>query len=261
MEIEKGLQYSEITFVNMKEQDFINMKSIRKYMGLENALSCIRNNYLWFANPLIWKDPFESWFINNKYNINGKNEEYPLKNKIYITCFTKLATCEAHWKTYSHNDIGISLEIDTEKLLKYLSSIKKYQFYIGKVMYKCTKDIQQKYMSKIPINGGLTQTNFNNTDLCVELLLLKRIAFSFEEEIRIFAIDKKKIDLNGINVKSRNYSIKNIIKTITMDPNMGKETRKILGNAFENEFPKNNFPKIKISKSALYRAPKNITVQ
>ena len=60
-----------VKFFNMTRADFLSKKLLYKYMPLERVLEMLTNQTLWFANPTIWKDPFEKRFIENKYEIDG----------------------------------------------------------------------------------------------------------------------------------------------------------------------------------------------
>lgn len=86
-------------------------------------------------------------------------------------------------------------------------------------------------------------------------MLLKRIAFKYEDEIRILAVKKYKTKENGIKLS---YSIEpnKLIDTITIDPNVGLNTEHTLKKLFTHEY---NFEKV--YKSQLYSMPNDIKIK
>lgn len=55
-----------VKFINITREEFLENKLIFKYMPLEHALSTLNHQYLWFANPTTWIDPFEKKIYYNK---------------------------------------------------------------------------------------------------------------------------------------------------------------------------------------------------
>ena len=143
-----------VKFFNMTRADFLSKKLLYKYMPLERALDLLKNQRLWFANPTIWKDPFEKRFIENKYVIGGVQKDFPWKDRVYAMCMTQTATSEAYWNAYVNNDIGISFKFNRLALLTELERISNtngVRIYVGKVEYQKTSDIKRD-LAKNPVN-------------------------------------------------------------------------------------------------------------
>jgi hypothetical protein len=244
-----------VKFVNMTEDEFLSKKILYKYMPLEFALGMIKDKYLWLCNPTIWKDPFEKRFIDAKYLKGSSEKTYPIKGQLFCMCMTQTTTSEAHWNIYSNGQIGISFKIRRKQLLNVLSNhIDDYDIYIGKVNYLRSQDIK-KSLSEIETIKDIKPFNINNRKLQIQLLLLKRIAFKYEDEIRILAVKKYKTKENGIKLS---YSIEpnKLIDTITIDPNVGLNTEHTLKKLFTHEY---NFEKV--YKSQLYSMPNDIKIK
>ena len=142
-----------------------------------------------------------------------------------------------------------------KQLLNVLSNhIDDYDIYIGKVNYLRSQDIK-KSLSEIETIKDIKPFNINNRKLQIQLLLLKRIAFKYEDEIRILAVKKYKTKENGIKLS---YSIEpnKLIDTITIDPNVGLNTEHTLKKLFTHEY---NFEKV--YKSQLYSMPNDIKIK
>jgi hypothetical protein len=115
--------------------------------------------------------------------------DLPIKDKIFACCFS--SECyEASWKIYTPNNDGVRITFDTEKLLNQLKlQNKDVKFFIGKVNYQNTND----YYSMKNDASGLEKEIMNKKigKHQISLLLKKRIAFEYENEIRIIIISKK----------------------------------------------------------------------
>lgn len=223
-------------FVNITEEEFLKHKLLYKHMPLENALRSLNEKYLWFANPSSWKDPFEKRFLEAKYIMNGKEINFNWRGKVFCICLTQTQTSEAYWNIYQQDSIGIEFRIYRKKLLE---ELKKYdethKIFIGRAEYLKTSEIK-KDLREIPFNPPVpTHTKINTDTFASRLFLLKRIAFKYEDEIRIIIVKKNPTKEKGIKV---NYECENtdIIHKIVLDPNLGENTSIMLKNVFANEY-------------------------
>lgn len=227
-----------VEFFNMTRADFLSKKLLHKYLTLEHALEMLSNKSIWFANPIIWKDPFEKRFIENKYIIGSIEEQFPWRNKVYCMCSTQTATSEAYWNTYSLGEIGLSIKFNRQNLLNELDRLSTAgnRIYIGKVEYQQTKEIKSPLSTNSFINPtGTPITSLRSTELKIRLLLLKRLAYEYENEVRIFIVRDKAAKQNGTFLK---YNISNtdLIDAITLDPRIGPLTVDLLRKEFEGHY-------------------------
>ena len=200
-----------VHFVNITQQEFLNEKvPLFKIVPVNRLVSTLGpKHYLWFANPKIWDDPFEKRFIVTPFKTASGNVDYPLKDQIYCCCFSEIRVCEAQWKIYSSkcnsnqesNQESILLSIKKDVLLNeledYCKRNSKSQVYIGRVKYQETSTIEGS-LSKNPFLKSNMPLSLKDHELLIKLLLLKRNAFLFENEIRIFIINSQLKGKNGI---------------------------------------------------------------
>lgn len=246
-----------INYINTTEAEFLSKKLLYKYMPLEFALACIKEQYLWLCNPIVWKDPFERRFIEAKYKTSSKEVEFPIKGRVFCTCMTQTPTSEAHWNVYSREQIGISFKIRREKLLEILKShTTDYDIYIGSVNYLKTHEIKRNKLSDIKLIKTINPFSINNRDIQIQLLMLKRIAFKYEDEIRILAIKKSKTSENGIKLAFNSVKVNELISVVTIDPNVAVRTEDMLKKLFKNEY---GFTEV--YKSSLYSMPNDIKIE
>lgn len=253
----------EIKFVNITEKDFLSTKLLHKYMPLEYALRTLNNNELWFANPIKWKDPFEKRFIEARYINGSRNFDFPWKNRVFCICMTENTTSEAYWNTYTQQQIGIEFKILKKELLKELERhSSEYDIYIGKVEYMKPADIKRS-ISKIPF--ATPEPVLDSDELYARLLLLKRNAYKFEDEIRIIIVKENETSEPGFNLKYRCLNT-DLFDSITLDPSLLSDTTSLLKEIFESKYKFTSIPsgkgfKHRVMKSQLYAEQKPQTIK
>lgn len=234
-------------------------------MPLENALRTLKNKSLWFANPATWADPFEKRFFEAKYTKGGKERTFNWPGRVFCTCMTQTQSSEAYWNAYSHGEIVIELRIIREKLIEELKKqATKYDIFIGKVEYMKTADIKKTELKDIPFNPPL-KVDLNTPEFAARLFLLKRIAFQYEDEIRIILLKKSKTQESGINIE---YTCKNtdLISRIVLDPRLGDYSSELLYNCFSDVFGFKPYKSGKaiikrVLRSQLYAKPAKATLR
>lgn len=227
-----------IQFVNMDEQEFLSTKLLYKHMPLENALRTLEDKSLWFANPAEWPDPFERRFLEAKYLKGGKEVSFNWINRVYCTCFTQTVVSEAFWNVHVRGGIGIELRFNRERLLMELKKLdernnSKYKIFIGKVEYMKTNDIN-KGLRSIPFNPP-SKDELNSDMFAARLFLLKRIAFAYENELRIIVVKENKTKEAGIGIQ---YDCANtdIVRRIVLAPALGDYTYNMLHTLFTDKY-------------------------
>lgn len=222
----------------MTRADFLSKKLLYKYMPLERVLEMLTNKTIWFANPTIWKDPFEKRFIENMYNIDGVQRQYPWKDRVYCMCATQTATSEAYWNAYSAGEIGVSIKFNRQNLLNELDRLAAAgnRIYIGKVQYQQTQNIKAALSGNAFLNpSGIPITSLGKEELKVKLLLLKRLAYQYENELRFLIVRGRAAKQAGTLLK---YTIPNtdLIDSISLDPRIGPLTIELLRKEFETNY-------------------------
>lgn len=227
-----------VKFFNMTRAEFLSKKLLHKYMPLERVMEMLTNQTIWFANPTIWKDPFEKRFIENVYSIGGVQKPFPWKDRVYCMCATQTATSEAYWNAYSAGEIGVSIKFNRQNLLNELDRLAASgnRIYIGKVEYQKTQDIKATLSGNPFLNPtGTPISSLGAEELKVRLLLLKRLAYQYENEVRFFIVRNKAAKQSGTLLK---YNILNtdLIDSISLDPRIGPMTVELLRKEFENHY-------------------------
>lgn len=209
-----------IKFINnFKLDDF---QHLYKCMPLNRFLSNLKENKLAFVAPDTWNDPYERRFLNVDFSaLNFKPPPF------YCMCLSQNfhENEEASWKMYSDNtnDKAVQLTFYTEELLKLLDEYarkKHYTIFIGKVSYQfTTNELKSLHKEKSKGNALYFPQNFKEENY-INLFLLKRPAFGYENEIRIFIVKKSLEDKSEsilkipVNFKEN----QNLLKRIRLSP-------------------------------------------
>lgn len=255
-----------IRFVNITQDEFLKHRILYKHLPLENALRTLKDKSLWFANPATWKDPFEKRFLEAKYMMKDSEVKFRWKGRVFCTCLTQTITSEAFWNTYSRNEIGIELRLYRKALLEELARYEDiYKIFIGKVEYLKTDEIKRGLRS-IPFNPPVRKgENLNTDDFAARLFLLKRTAFSYEDEIRIIIVKENTTKETGINF-SYNCENTNLIQRIIVDPRVGDYTYNMLKELFVNTYgfsplEKDGKMRNRVLRSQLYSKQPQVTLK
>lgn len=239
----------KINYINIAESDSSSpdKKTLFKYMSLSSALSLIQDKSLWFANPKTWKDPFESRFMNAQYQSQKGLYDCPWVDRVFCSCFTQTPCSEAFWVTRASNELLVRLTIDKEVLKEGLNHLANSGFdvYVGAVDYCETKNI----------TGSLSQIKFGSPysgkidvadkDFFARLMLLKRNAFRYEDELRVLLFADTAINRKGVEQLIKHGLSKSLVTCVQLPPNIGKEASDFLKQSLASM-------EVKIEQSHLY---------
>lgn len=242
----------------MIEEEFISIESYNKnqnifrYIEIEKLILLLTENAFPLSRMTLFNDPYEGsspkrfieiekqrmkTFIGDKkpkdyrenkdaFVKNSMNLEYNWRKNYFISCWhANNYESEAMWRLYSNYHKGIAIQTDLNTLINEFPN--EYD--------------NKEYKSKIRV-AEIKYIDFNNPDqslykpVFVETSLLKRKAFDFEKEIRVFTHlgcgwgnEKKGIEPEiEEDYILLDVDLKNIIKEIIIAPDSPEWYRKII---------------------------------
>ena len=211
-----------------------------------------------------WNDPFEKKALIAKYkSLDGESFVHPLANSVYGTCFTECYNSEAQWQYYGKDKSEpiVSLAFKLSRLLDALEAVDDQCFFVGKVDYLLQENIFKAIA--LHVNQHIAtfmkgkEADFSPQEYAELLkpLLIKRLPFSYEREIRIMKVDR--CGLRNIHVPIGSFL--HLIEKITMPPIAPSEDKS------KNEVIKSNLTSAgwnarRISQSKLYYEPKSSVI-
>lgn len=210
-EKDKG-QYS------ISNENEMRYPKVYKYMTLEAFMTSLYCRTWRFFEPSKWNDKFEQRFYCANYTIPTAIGNTP---QLFATCVTREKNSEAAWKVYSHGQgLGahcLQLEIDIVELRKQLRAT-GYQFEERPIKYIPENIILDLHKKRKPYYKNYFTSFTLNSYL--RLLSLKRDAYTYEKELRLFIIPHNGMRRNkGKKTQFMDINIdwKNIITRMRVD--------------------------------------------
>mgnify|MGYP003503459218 FL=1 len=256
--------YQGIVFL---DSDYDVSKPIYKYMDVESAINFLQNKLMSFVEPSSWFDPFEKRFYNADFSAIPNFK----KPKIFASCFTNKATNEAAWVMYSYFKNGLAsksirLEFNPTPFYDMLNQFglnNNARIVVSRVNYKLSEQTIKALHKKSCTKHQIYFANFD-IDKFINLMLIKRKAFDYEKEIRIFiipsddALDKvdQKKDYH-IPITWDNTILTDLVKSITISPNCTPLEREMI----EKKIEEITNGAIKCRQSSLYKSFDTIRVE
>ena len=204
---------------NVVTAEKLSYSKLFKYMPLDTFILSLNNKSLRFVEPIIWCDQYEQKFYRANYHFPNAEQSAP---KVYATCFTRKQNSNAAWKVYSHGTgIGmycVQLELDVAKLREQLL-LSMFKIFEKRVKYETEFVICNIHKPQFSLyKQYFSPFNFEHF---LDLLSLKRDAYDFEDEIRIFAKPEpsEKRNTKGENGEYHDFSISwsEVISKIRVD--------------------------------------------
>lgn len=191
-----------------------------KYMTLEAFLTSLYCGTWRFFEPSKWNDKFEQRFYCANYKIPSAKGNTP---QLFATCVTRVKNSEAAWKVYSNGQgLGahcLQLELDIVELRKQLRA-SGLHFEEKLIVYKPESVIINLHKRRTPYYKKYF-TSFT-LDSFLNLLSLKRDAYTYEQELRLFVIPTNGGNRNNYK-KAQHQDLKidwkNVISKVRIDKN------------------------------------------
>lgn len=174
--------------------------SLFRYTQYDTLEDDINNNKLTFISPVLWKDPFEK-------------QLYPIGNglcDIACICFTYdwIESEEAAWNRSNNSGQTVRVEYDFDALCEELAKHPEYRFYFSVIDYS------------LPRTEIAALKNAKPSDITeyLNMMSLKRKAFLYENEIRLFLVRTPSNEPISNFLKLSVVNHKGLIKSICLPP-------------------------------------------
>lgn len=205
-------------YLNLKKE--ILDKPIYRIFPINRFLNIIRTQENVLLKPKKWDDPFENLLLKSKIRIGEELTTFAFKDDIFGQCWTWHREKDAMWRIYSSNKDGIRVRSTPRKLLQSLKEscdlLPDVSCFIGGVRYQKRSDLINSF-KRINIlsedGSGIARS-----------LLLKRIQFSHEKEVRIIYIHPNEKERNNEFFRYK-INPEEIFDRILFDPRMDKYLR------------------------------------
>ena len=189
-------------------------KSLRlsRYMRISNVIETV-NGQLRFDVPSRWIDPFEKLFYQNPVRIGDK--------KFYVVCLCFIHDVnnggESLWHVHGNiqnngqidpSDCMIRATFDIQTLCKGLAKANsEITFYLAAIDYSLSRDEILKQ-----------NVSYATIEEFIGKMLLKRQAFSYEHEVRLFAVSEKPFTIDNDFCLMNLKKAKQVVTSVTLPP-------------------------------------------
>jgi hypothetical protein len=222
---------------------------IYRVFSRERFIEFFTSKKLTLVKPKLWEDPFENFILNATGKTkDGLKFRIEFRERYYGQCWTTKRESDAMWRIYSPEKTGIKVKTTIRKLftalLEHVDDQNNTSCFIGKVEYFSKKKLLELLNDPDKMRQNINDKTGKGQ---ASTLLLKRIAFSHEKEVRIIYNSTK--DLHS-DIYSFNVNPFDLIDQIVFDPRIEYEnfkTDKILLKSWGY--------KRGIVKSTLYKIP------
>lgn len=256
--IEKGLRPKKSSDI-----DISSSKSFYRFMSLETFKYMLSGSFR-INNPIKWKDPYENLFVNGNYDAINY-----LKPSVYAACFTKEANSEASWKVYTMGkETCVRVEFDMVNFIGTICLADIFEntlsLYIGDVSYDLPDNSLRALGKKTTKYYALAFPPDFSNDNFVDLLLLKRKSFKYEQESRLIILNYgEQRDYMTLYYPPEMFL--SFVKSIQIDPNCDPEYAQNLMSKFQHRINSWKKPLYhynpEISQSTLYQKISPVIVE
>ncbi len=259
-------EYQHITFFG---DIYEKTTKFFKYLDIDSLITMLHSGKMVYVEPSHWYDPFEKLFYEADYSALDFD-----KPKVFCSCFTRKSTNEAAWIMYSHFRKGLAsrsakLELDPIVYYDFLESygrLTNSQIYIANVDYSLSEKTIKELHLKTSKKHDKYFRDFSLKKF-IRLLLIKRKAFEYEQEIRIFIVRDNKPNIcpcgkikklsDKIILEYDITLLSTLIKSIFISPDCTAIESKLI----KDEIKKLTGGRIKCSQSGLYKPLKIEQIQ
>ena len=217
--------------------------SLYKYMNVQRAIEFLESGDYYFVEPMSWTDPYEKRFYTADYSsVNFAPRQ------CFCTCLTDSISSEAAWKMYRNSNGGLAdRTIRFEFNRKILFSVWQCQLWLHDKRDKWTGPSNSNY-DKYFVN--IDEEKF------LHLLLIKRKAFKYESEIRLFILPEHREEIyldedlkvfQSLKLQFSKEQLESMIESISIDPSCSDIECDMIKTKIQTLFPN-----IKCTKNGLY---------
>lgn len=162
---------------------------IYRIMHIESLLEILNQKKLCLRQPAKWDDPFENYILKKCRNL--RKLHFPAD--IFGQCWTLHSETDAMWRIYAPDKNGVKIKTTVQKLFSQLflsGEVNQYPYlscFVGKVRYVGSEEIKNIDERIVEIVSG---DGASRNIPIAQTLLMKRMEFAHEAEVRLIYIDQ-----------------------------------------------------------------------
>lgn len=175
---------SSFNYINVPQSE--RDRPLYRIISLDRLFQLFESKRNVLVAPSKWEDPFENFILNSRMGHGGGSPGQRFLNQecIFGQCWTRRAASDAMWRIYSPDKGAVRIRSTPRRLLESLAATTGApcdEAFIGKVKYLSQAKLVRFAESALQIPDGL-EVRMART------LLVKRMAFDHEQEVRLLFI-------------------------------------------------------------------------
>ncbi len=247
-------------FIDINTINLAITESIYRIFSIDKFKKTLQSKKLCLVRPFKWEDPFENFLLNSVGVLkDGSQVGFEnIRDNYYGQCWTLKKECDGLWRNYKGKEpAAVKVKSTVSKLMEeFYDLTNKFHmlsYFIGKVEYVPDVEIENYFKNTIELMG------FQSGVEIIQTLLIKRLSFAYEEEVRILFSRPSTNEININTVKNPwddsdyffvNIDPNNLFDEVEIDPWLPKSEFERL----KTEFIALGFTG-KIIQSGLYNRP------
>ncbi|MCR5890363.1 hypothetical protein LRS06_21790 [Hymenobacter sp. J193] len=211
---------------------------IYRLFNEEYFYQMLEQQQLTLVRTSCWQDPFENFLLGARWEtVNGTPINVAsTRDRYYGQCWTLRKECDGMWRNYrgarkdkdGPEPFAFKVATTVRKLMDQFYNISEQfhelSYFMGKVQYCTDEQIQQFFSEPEHMNTAAHQANLRYT----ETLFIKRMPFSYEEEVRLIYSDNLESTRHAVD-KGKLYPVlidaNTLYDFIELDPWMKEPER------------------------------------
>ena len=162
------------------------------------------------VKPHLWEDPFEDLLVKVEGQLpTGELVEFGQRYDFYGQCWTLRGNTDAMWRIYSGDKKSVRIKVRIRTLIQTFAPWAIGPVFIGKVRYSTQQNLLRWARTVLRDEDDPT------INLLVRTLLVKRAAFSHEQEVRLLYLDPRE---NLETIFQYHIDPHKFIEEIVLDP-------------------------------------------
>ncbi|WP_202943041.1 DUF2971 domain-containing protein [Alteromonas macleodii] len=222
----------------MEHKNYINIDysdrgaKIYRIMTVDRLLDMFETKTNVLVKPCLWDDPFENFLFNTPMvHKNGTEYVSILRDRAYGQCWSLNVESDAMWRIYAPEKNGVKIQTTISSLYNSLyqgtARYPRISCFIGKVDYHPKSKLTA--LAKQVRDNGKSK---GGSHYQAKSLLMKRVAFKHEDEVRLIYLDPNNIADQKIH--KYKFDPMSHIKSMTFDPRMGESLYRVYKKHIES---------------------------
>jgi len=196
-------------------------KFVYRFVSIERLLQLFENRQNVLVKPRLWDDPFENFILRSQVRLPiGKLATFGYHDQFYGQCWTLHKSSDAMWRIYSPVTGAVRIRSTVRRLAEGLGQSlgdkADAEAFIGRVQYLSSRRLIA--YAKNVLRGDRIQS----TRTFAETLLVKRLAFKHEREVRLLRFQSCQ-DLVRDDVFAYSVDPHAFVGQIMIDPRLSKK--------------------------------------